>query len=142
MPLPDSGLIIRRSGKYQYVYKVLSTYRAENGQPTNTRRAIGKLDIDSGMLIPNDAYWEYYGDRPIEAEATAPEPTPSFESVHSVGASFLVGRILESLGITDILRNVFGKVKAMAILTAAMYMVCRFLPHIGTKIRLRKDSMT
>jgi hypothetical protein len=68
------------------------------------------------MLIPNDAYWEYYGDRPVEHETTEPEPTPSFESVRSVGASFLVMRILESLGITEILGSVFGQVKAMAIL--------------------------
>jgi transposase len=133
VPLPDSGLIIRRSGKYQYVYKVLSTYRAENGQPTNTRRAIGKLDTDSGMLIPNDAYWEYYGEESIITEATESELTPSFESVHSVGASFLVARVLESLGITGILKSVFGKVKAMAILTAVIYMVCRgnVFEHVG-----------
>ena len=132
VPLPDSGLIIRRSGKYQYVYKVLSTFRTESGQPTNTRRAIGRLDIESGMLIPNDAYWEYYSNEP-ETEAAEPEPAPTFESIHSIGASFLVGRILESLGIPGILRSVFGKVKAMTILTAVVYMVCRgnVFEHVG-----------
>ena len=41
------------------VYHVLETFRNEKGQPTNRRRLIGKLDEESGMLVPNDAYYEF-----------------------------------------------------------------------------------
>ena len=62
VPLPDKEIIVRGTGKYHYVYKVLSTYRNEKGQPSNTRTSIGRLDKESGMLLPNDRYWEFYGD--------------------------------------------------------------------------------
>ena len=118
--LLKKGITIRRSEKHQYVYKVLSTFRTENGQPTNTRRSIGKLDPESGLLIPNNAYWELYGDSEYVDEIT-----PAIESVRSVGATFLVTKILESLCVTEILKKVFGEVKAAAILTSVIYMVCR-----------------
>ena len=119
VPLPDSGIIVRKSGKYRYVYKVLNTYRTEKGQPTNDRKLIGKMDSESGMLIPNAAYWELYG---IEH---SPNYLPTYESVRSIGATFLVKSILRELGVIGILENVFGANKASSILTAAIYMVCR-----------------
>ena len=102
VPLPDSGIIVRKSGKYRYVYKVLNTYRTEKGQPTNDRKLIGKMDSESGMLIPNAAYWELYG---IE---NSPNYLPTYESVRSIGATFLVKSILRELGVIEILENVFG----------------------------------
>ena len=79
--LPDKGLIIRRSGKYHYVYKVLQTYRTEKGQPTNKRRAIGKLDEESGLLIPNDTYWEFYENCPEFPNLALSNETHVFDSV-------------------------------------------------------------
>ena len=119
VPLPDSGIIVRRSGKYSYVYKVIKTFRTESGQPTNERKLIGKLDAESGLLIPNAKYWELYSD------ASVPESFPTYDNVRSVGATFLASRILEALGVIKILDGVFGAKKARIILTAAIYMVCR-----------------
>lgn len=119
VPLPDSGVIVRKSGKYPYVYRVLNSYRTETGQPTNDRRLIGKLDIETNMLIPNEAYWELYG------MGDSPHWLPTYDSVRSIGATFLVRSILAGLGVTDILAQVFGENKASSILTAAIYMVCR-----------------
>ena len=48
VPMPSSGTITRKSGKYPYVYKVIEAYRTESGQPTNTRVSIGKLDMKKG----------------------------------------------------------------------------------------------
>ena len=118
VPMPDSGIIIRSSGKYHYVYKVLKTYRNNKGQPTNIRRAIGILDKSTGMLIPNNAYYEYYSDANINT-------LPSFESIRSIGATFFVGQVLNNLKITKILTDIFEQTKAQSILTAAIYMVCR-----------------
>ena len=119
VPLPEKGIIVRKSGVYRYVYKVLSTYRTENGQPTNKRRSIGKIDTANGMLIPNDTYWELCGDPDIM------EQIPSYNSVRSIGATFLIGRLLENLGVSKILKEVYGNNKASIILTASEYMVCR-----------------
>lgn len=124
VPLPDKEIIVRGTGKYRYVYKVLSTFRNEKGQPSNTRVTIGRLDEESGMLLPNDKYWEIYRDMAISPDLIMSNPDRPF-GVRSVGATFLVGKILESLGITNILEEKFGRGKASAIATAVIYMVCR-----------------
>jgi hypothetical protein len=116
--LPQSGIIIRRSGKYHYVYKVLETFRNDKGQPTNSRRLIGRLDSEGKRLVPNDSYYELYG--PV----TATEFVPAFESVISLGASFLVAHILSRLGAVRILEEALGGQRARAVLTAATYMAC------------------
>ena len=118
VPLPESGIIIRTSGN-RYVYKVLKCFRNNKGQPTSTRKAIGRLDAESGMLIPNNAYYEFYDKAPnIKA-------LPSHYSVKSIGATFLLQRILVALGVTDILEKILGLRRAMAAVTAAIYMICR-----------------
>ena len=117
--LPDKGITIRRSGKYPYVYKVTKTYRTEEGKPSNDRIRIGTLDVKSGLLIPNAQYWELYGNNDV------PESFPSYDNVRSIGASFIVSKLLESLKVVEILKTVFGNVTAQSILTSAIYMVCR-----------------
>ena len=47
------------SGK-TYVYYVTTTYRNDKGTPTCERSSIGKLDEETGMLIPNRNYYEIY----------------------------------------------------------------------------------
>ena len=116
--LPKEGVMVRRSGKYRTVYKVNRTFRNAKGQPTNERVSIGRLDEESGMLIPNDTYWKYYGD-------TAIEVLPAYDSVRSVGASFVIGSVLKGLGVTEILESCLGKERAKLSLTAALYMAAR-----------------
>ena len=61
VPMPEKGVIVaRRKGDAPRVYHVIRSYRNEKGQPTNERKLIGKLDEASGMLVPNDAYYEFY----------------------------------------------------------------------------------
>ena len=116
--MPAEGVTVRRSGRYRTVYKVLRSYRNEKGQPTCERVAIGRLDGESGMLVPNDSYWAYYG-------AGAVEVLPDYDSVRSVGASFLVGSVLSSLGVAGILDGALGAERAGLALTAALYMAAR-----------------
>lgn len=118
VPLPDKGIIVRSSGSHRYVYKVTATFRNEKGQPTNTRQLIGKLDTKTNMLIPNDNYYKYYENTDIEI-------LTAIDSICSVGATFLVGRLLNDLGVTDILTEALGAARASAIVTAAIYMACR-----------------
>ena len=123
VPKPENGTTTRGTGKYRYVYKVIRAYRGKNGKPTNERISIGRLDVGSGMLIPNDKYWEYFGETaPIISQDASAGP---YDSIHSIGATFLVWRALETLGVAKILRETFGKEKAAAIMTASEYMVCR-----------------
>jgi len=103
--LPKEGVMVRRSGKYRTVYKVTRTFRNSKGQPTNERVTIGKLDEESGMLVPNDNYWEHYG-------GTAIEILPAYDSVRSVGASFLTGSVLKGFGIIEMLESCLGSERA------------------------------
>jgi len=116
--LPKDGVIVRRSGKYRTVYKVTKTFRNSKGQPTNERVTIGRLDEGSGMLVPNDNYWKYHAEAAIEI-------LPAYDSVRSIGASFLIGSIFRLLGVTDILESCLGTERAKQSLTAALYMATR-----------------
>jgi hypothetical protein len=124
--MPKSGIIVRRSGKYQYVYKVLRTYRNEKGQPTNERKLIGRLN-EKGGLIPNDNYYDCF---PENAAKTPPsrssvEIIENIDHVRSIGASFLVSHMLSSLGVDSTLKDTIGVIRAESVLTAAAYMVSR-----------------
>jgi transposase len=118
VPLPGKGITTRRSGAYRYVYKVIRSYRNDKGQPACERISIGRLDEKSGMLVPNDNYW-------LHCKQDAVELLPSFDSVRSVGATFLVTRILRSLQAEHILKSALGAERAALVLTTAAYMTCR-----------------
>jgi len=118
VPVPDHGVIVRRTGARGYVYQVLSTFRNQRGQPTNTRVSIGKIDEATGMLIPNDAYWRYY-------------PCPDIvwlegeDAIRSVGTVFLTSRVMADLGLTAIVETVFGTGLGGQVATLAHYMASR-----------------
>jgi len=116
--LPGEGVIVRKSGKYRSVYKVTKTFRNAKGQPACERITIGRLDEESGMLIPNDNYWEYYRDTEIEF-------LPSYDSVRAIGATFLISSILKNLGVTDMLIDCLGMKRGSLSLTTVFYMVAR-----------------
>jgi transposase len=118
--LPESGVIVRRSGKYNYVYKVLETFRNDKGQPTNTRKLIGRLDSDSKRLVPNDNYYELYGTN-SEIET---EHEPAYSNVISVGVHFLVENILTRIGVKKILEGILGENRIDKFITAVTYMTC------------------
>lgn len=118
--LPATGVIVRRSGPYPAVYKVLSSFRNEKGQPTNKRVNIGKLDITTGKLIPNHHYYEYYGSNPDETWDLSAN-----DSVRSVGASFLIDNIIKKLGIADILEGVLGDKRFLLARKAIHFMATR-----------------
>lgn len=60
VPLPKKRIIKeKRNGKI-YVFYVLKTFRNAKNQPTNKRVSIGRLDDESGLLIPNDTFFKYY----------------------------------------------------------------------------------
>ena len=121
VPLPESGIIVRRGGAggRDTVYKVLETFRNAKGQPTNKRKAIGRLDHESGMLVPNNAYYELYDSSGLV------EVLPAHNSVKNVGATFLLSHIFSTLGVSSLLEDALGERRSSALLTGAMYMACR-----------------
>ena len=60
VPLPKKRIIKEKRGDKIYVFYVLETFRNEKNQPTNKRVSIGRLDEETGMLIPNDTFFKYY----------------------------------------------------------------------------------
>jgi transposase len=117
--LPGRGVIVARRDGRRYVYKVLKTYRNDKGQPTNDRKMIGRIDEASGLLVPNDYYWRAFpGGRAVEA-------LPAPGSVRSVGSEFLVGRVLDRLGVTGMLVQALGADRARQLGQASRYMARR-----------------
>jgi len=60
--MPEKGCVINchnRKG-IPYVYFATSYYRDENGNPRTTRMLIGKKDENTGLLIPNDNYFDLF----------------------------------------------------------------------------------
>jgi transposase len=119
VPLPSKGIIVTKS-KYPYVFRVLKTFRNEKGQPTNQKVSIGKLDTETGMLIPNITYYRYYG------EETSPKtvvPQHEFGAKYEVGVPFFTDWIFSSLGIDKMLDESLGPFKAARARTVAAYML-------------------
>ena len=131
VPMPEHGIIRRQTGRPD-VYKVTKTFR-KDGKPDNKRKCIGQYDIKSGMLIPNNAYYEFFGQpddfvvKPPDKEAAQYEVSPlAYEhSITAPGVIWLVTRILQDLRVADILNAVFGASMAEQIILVASYMVSR-----------------
>src|SRR5215469_12787957 len=132
VPLPKSGIIVRKTGKYQYVYKVLATFRNDKGQPTNTRKQIGRLSSDGEWLIPNNAYYEFYETATAHSYETTVTYVDESEALQegehtkviSVGATFLVSHMLSRLGILGMLDRAVGSLRCLWISIIATYMLC------------------
>jgi transposase len=121
--VPSHGVIKCKTGKYRYVFHVLKTYRNVKGQPTNDRVRIGILVPGSeDMMIPNERFFQLYPQS--NSKGVTPTSLQLLE-VKSIGASFLVSRILQDLGVSRILNQILDPKRAESVLTVATYMTCR-----------------
>jgi len=114
VPMPESGVYTRHTGRYHYVYKVLATFRNAKGQPTNKARSIGRFDPESGMLIPNENYFEIY-------QQTPNRPDFEVDSIVNFGDFYFMDHIAQEIGLARVLRNVFGEV-GDEVLVLAIYL--------------------
>ena len=119
--LPEKGIIIKKGKKYPYVYHVDSYFRNKKGVPTHKKRSIGKFDAVTGMLIPNQTYYEIYEDQTEIAFQAQPEI--SYGEVKEIGLIVVIGAIFDALGITEILADVVGNVRLRMIQIVAAYML-------------------
>ena len=117
VPMPQRGIIKYKSKGTTYVYYITRIYRNEKGKPTNDRISIGKIDEETGMLIPNRNYYEIYA-----TDEKSQQPC-EIESIKSCGVTFVIDGLLKELGLVDIMRKKFPK-HADQIIALGEYMLC------------------
>ena len=110
--VPERGIAYKKVSGKTYVYYATATYRNAKGQPTCDRTSIGRLDEESGMLIPNRNYYEVY----------LKQPQPIEGGIYSYGAYHVFNEIIKKLGIDKQLGRYFPE-KKDGILTIAQYML-------------------
>lgn len=87
-------------------------FRNTNGDPRNQAKAIGKFDPVTGMMNPNNNYFEMYNLDPLLPDLT----------VWNYGYTYLVFKVCRDLKLLDCLSNVFGE-RAMDIIVMASYII-------------------
>lgn len=97
----------KRSG-ITYVYESVSYWDKEKKQPRSKRTIIGKLDPDTGEIIPTDGRCRKTRDNPENAKATKPGPIPIERTNRRFyGATYLLDEIGNTLGLTEDLKKCF-----------------------------------
>jgi transposase len=117
VPLPNRGIIKYKSKNATYIYHITRIYRNDKGNPTNDRISIGKIDEETGMLIPNKNYYEIF------TSSTEQSKQPEIESIKSCGITYVIDGILKEMGLTEIMKRKFPK-HADKIIALAEYMLC------------------
>ena len=102
------------NGDKVYIQYTVESYRNEKGQPTSRRVSIGKLDTDTGLMIPNRRYYEIFDKQP---SFTMPS------MIKSQGSYAAFRGVAKDLGMEKMVRKVFGE-RAEKILSVAHYMLC------------------
>ncbi len=113
-------VIIKKQNDNEYVYYTIRAFRNSKGKPDNERKSIGKIDKKSGKLIPNENYFKYVKNV-IEPEKIEVNNT-TISSIKSFGATYLLEKIFEELGLNSYLENSFGQKVTDKIKTTSMYM--------------------
>lgn len=112
VPVPEHKIAYKTVSGKKYVYYTIACYRNAQGKPTNDRVSIGKLDEETGLLIPNRNYYEIY----------LKQVLPIQGGIHNYGVYYAFYHICETLGITKILKKLFPE-HYKEILTVAQYML-------------------
>ena len=110
--LPNHGIAYKKVSGKTYVYYVTAAYRNEKGKPTCDRISIGRLDEETGKLIPNRNYYEVYLKKPM----------PVTTGIQDYGVSDVFEKVCKKLGVMKLLRKYFPE-NANEMLTAAQYIL-------------------
>ena len=110
--LPKHGIAYKKITGKTYVYYVTAAYRNEKGKPTCDRISIGRLDEETGKLIPNRNYYEVYLEK----------PKPVTAGIQDYGVADVFEKVSKKLGVTKLLRRYFPE-NADEMLTAAQYIL-------------------
>lgn len=110
--LPKHGIAYKKVSGKTYVYYVTAAYRNEKGKPTCDRTSIGRLDEETGKLIPNRNYYEIYLKKPM----------PVNTGSQDCGVADVAQKVSRKLGVTKLVQKFFPE-NAEGMLTAAQYML-------------------
>ena len=111
--IPEHSVLVKNKDN-TYVQYTVRSYRNSRGQPTSERVSIGKLDKDSGRMIPNRRYYELFSEK---------EQAIGFHTVKKSGSYAAFSGVAGQLGLEKLVRRHFGS-RADDILTVAHYMLC------------------
>jgi transposase len=111
----DRGIHIKSAGAKgeKYVYKHVKYFRDAKGKPRNQSKAIGKFDVASGKMFPNNNYYDLYNLSPVMSEV----------DVWDYGYSYLVTKVCRDMGLMESLTSAFGEQRAMDIVVMASYII-------------------
>jgi transposase len=110
--LPKHGIAYKKVSGKTYVYYVTASYRNKAGNPTCDRSCIGRLDEETGKLIPNRNYYEIY------LKTSAPVST----GIYDCGVNHAFEEVAAKLGVTKLLKECFPE-NYKEMLTIAQYML-------------------
>ena len=113
--LPSKGVVKQKGASATYIYHILRSYRDEKGRPTNDRVCIGKLDIETGKLIPNQTYFSLYDTPEIKKDN-------NISTIQTKGVTEFVDTAIEKSSLSKILKKVFPT-NYKKILLIATYML-------------------
>ena len=95
----------------KYVYKYTHYFRNAAGKPRNRAVLIGKIDTETGKMIPNSHYYDLFQITPDMPDI----------AVWDYGYTYLFLKCCDDLGLTACLRKVFNQ--AMDMIASAAYIV-------------------
>ena len=105
-----TGIFYHKRNNIKYVYVYTKFYRNKNGKARNNSKCIGKIDNDSGKLIPNDYYFVHYNiSNPIES------------NIFNIGYTLIVEQCFNKTNLGNILCDNFGQDLAIKIKVIATY---------------------
>ena len=111
----------KRSG-ITYVYESVSYWDREKKQPRSKRTLIGRLDPDTGEIVPTDGRGKSRN-KPDSATPAKPGPVPAVQTNRLFfGATYLLDQIGEKTGVTEDLKACFPAVYKQ-ILSIAYYLI-------------------
>ena len=108
------GIVRARKGENIYIQYIVRAYRNEKGKPTNDRVCIGKLDQETGKLIPNARYYELFEKR---------QPVGMPEYVRRCGSYAVLKGVAKQLGLYAMVKKHFSDCYD-EIMTTAHFMLC------------------
>jgi transposase len=120
VPIPEApGLISKKNvgGKTYVYYETGRDYLPEKKYTVPKRVGIGKL-TDEGLLVPNENFAKFFPDLMPGAETRA---RTSFTL--RAGVYFVLARLVETSGVSEILVDVFGKDAAGLVMDLAVYSI-------------------
>jgi transposase len=129
-PLPKEKITFKKKpGGNVYVYYTVRAYRNKHGKPTSDEVAIGKKDNETGMLYPNERFYEIFPERKPSGLSISKTKTtqPNLDDVEihnikSCGLSATLLKTAQKTGLVEVIKKCFPD-KWEQLLSIAFYML-------------------